>query len=206
MKTKHRILMTGLLTVLLAVFLPVSVMAANGWTLTAYPIRVLIDGEVFQPKDVNGNDVRLFTVDGTTYCPLRALAEAYGLEVGYDAASGTATVSTKGSTVVRAPDLTARDWSYQWRVEKAAESGGETVYSAVYAGTLDETEFQTWWKSFSEDEIRYHAEHLAAEVQSMNPGDASVMQFCYGSYQLGSVYTADGTQRSGFEAAAIWMN
>lgn len=33
-----------------------------------------------------------FTYNGTTYAPLRALAEAYGLEVGYDAEKKMATV------------------------------------------------------------------------------------------------------------------
>ena len=41
-------------------------------------------GEVLQPTDASGNPMEVFTYNGTTYAPLRALAEAYGLEVGYD--------------------------------------------------------------------------------------------------------------------------
>lgn len=55
-------------------------------------IKILVNGEEFHPKDVNGNDVMTFTYNGTTYAPLRALAEAYGLEVGYDAERKMATV------------------------------------------------------------------------------------------------------------------
>lgn len=56
-------------------------------------IKILVNGEEFKPKDANGDDVMTFTYNGTTYAPLRALAEAYGLEVGYDAEKRMATVS-----------------------------------------------------------------------------------------------------------------
>ena len=57
-------------------------------------IKILVDGEEFHPKDANGNDVMTFSYNGTTYAPLRALAEAYGLEVGYDSDRRMATVSS----------------------------------------------------------------------------------------------------------------
>lgn len=55
-------------------------------------IKILVNGEIFSPKDANGNDVMTFTYNGTTYAPLRAMAEAFGLEVGYDADRRMATV------------------------------------------------------------------------------------------------------------------
>lgn len=63
-------------------------------------IKILVNGEEFKPKDANGNDVMTFTYNGTTYAPLRALAEAYGLEVGYDAAKKMATVNSSDSVLV----------------------------------------------------------------------------------------------------------
>lgn len=61
-------------------------------------IKILVNGKEFQPKDASGNDAMTFTYNGTTYAPLRALAEAYGLEVGYDANLKMATVSEPGVT------------------------------------------------------------------------------------------------------------
>lgn len=55
-------------------------------------IKILVNGTEFEPKDANGKEVMTFVYDGTTYAPLRALAEAYGLEVGYDADRNMATV------------------------------------------------------------------------------------------------------------------
>ena len=61
-------------------------------SLSVSPINIEVNGTVFQPKDVNGNTVSLFVYSGTTYAPLRALAEAYGLTVGYDSEKKLATV------------------------------------------------------------------------------------------------------------------
>ena len=61
-------------------------------SLSVSPINIEVNGTVFQPKDVNGNTVSVFVYNGTTYAPLRALAEAYGLTVGYDSEKKLATV------------------------------------------------------------------------------------------------------------------
>ena len=56
-------------------------LAAEGaLTIRAVPVELLVNGELFHPKDVNGKDAMVFTCDGTTYAPVRALAEAYGLK------------------------------------------------------------------------------------------------------------------------------
>ena len=65
-------------------------------TIEVYPINVMVNGKVFQPTNANGDPVDVFNYNGTTYAPLRALAEAYGLEVGYDQEKNLATVSEPG--------------------------------------------------------------------------------------------------------------
>lgn len=62
------------------------------------PINIMVNGKVFQPKDANGQPADVFAYNGTTYAPLRALAEAYGLEVGYDEDKKLATVAEKTMT------------------------------------------------------------------------------------------------------------
>ena len=87
-----------LLTVGAACALAVTSFAAgNMISISVDPsVKILVNGSEFQPKDANGNDVMTFIYNGTTYAPLRALAEAYGLEVGYDAARNMATVNEPG--------------------------------------------------------------------------------------------------------------
>lgn len=85
MKGKIPSFLSGAIVTFLLVALPVTALAFSGAIkieIEISPIQVLVDGEVFQPEDVNGNDVMVFTYNGTTYAPLRALAEAYGLGVG----------------------------------------------------------------------------------------------------------------------------
>ena len=53
----------------------------------------------FIPKDASGNVVDILEYNGTTYAPLRALAEAYGLSVGYNAEKRMAEVTDQGQIV-----------------------------------------------------------------------------------------------------------
>lgn len=203
MKRKTTTFFAGVLVAALLLAMSVTALASDGSiTITIHPIRVLVNGEVFQPKDVNGKDVMVFTVNGTTYAPLRALAEAYGLEVGYDAAQNIATVNTPG-TAVPVHD----DFASHWTVtEKPVTNyGNEKIFTAKYSGELSMSEFKSWWKSFSEEEIAAGAEQLAAEAQSLVPGNLVTMYFSYGTYNLGSAYSRNGIESSNFSPAGVWI-
>ena len=65
MKSRLLSFVAGVAAALLLVALPVTALASDGsLTLTIHPIKALVNGEVFQPKDVQGNDVLVFTYDG----------------------------------------------------------------------------------------------------------------------------------------------
>jgi len=63
-------------------------------------ITILIDGEVFEPKDVNGDPVEVFVYDGTTYVPIRALTEKFGKTVKYDDETDTASIDTPENSLI----------------------------------------------------------------------------------------------------------
>lgn len=85
---------SGFLCAALVFSLALSALAISGrMTIEVDPVNIQVNGETFAPTDVNGQEVPVFAYNGTTYAPLRALAEAYGLEVGYDAAANLATVT-----------------------------------------------------------------------------------------------------------------
>ena len=69
-------------------------------------IEIYINGAKLVPKDVNGNYVQPFVVDGTTYLPIRAVAEAVGYDVNYDDETHTATLSPKTKEVSPSPSPT----------------------------------------------------------------------------------------------------
>ena len=52
-------------------------------------IKIVVDGNEITPKDVNGNIVEPFIIDGTTYLPVRALANALGEEVSWEQSTST---------------------------------------------------------------------------------------------------------------------
>lgn len=108
-------------------------------TIEVWPINILINGETFQPYDVNGTEVPVFVYNGTTYAPLRALAEAYGLVVGYDGEKNQATVSS--------PEYIAEQ-------EAADAAAQESTFSDDYSKWTPEQEagyqeFKAMWREFS---------------------------------------------------------
>ncbi len=52
-------------------------------------IKIQIEGEEITPLDANGNAVEPFIVNGTTYLPVRAISNALGKYVTWDASSNT---------------------------------------------------------------------------------------------------------------------
>ena len=209
MKKRFLSFAAGALTALLISSTAVTALAASGAIrIEVSPISVLVDGEVFQPKDAKGNDVMVFTYNGTTYAPLRALAEAYGLEVGYDGERNIATVSSRPTQ----PQPSIADTGYagfekQWTVKEkpVTNYGDEKIFTATYSGDLSRSEFKAWWKSYDLSTIKEYAERMIAEVQSEVPGYIVTAYFSYGQYNLGSVHAESDFTGGNFDAAGVWI-
>lgn len=209
MKKRFLSFAAGALTALLISATTVTALAASGAIqIEVSPISVLVDGEVFQPKDAKGNDVMVFTYNGTTYAPLRALAEAYGLEVGYDGERHIATVS-KQPTQTQPPiaDTGYAGFEKQWTVKEkpVTNYGDEKIFTVTYSGDLSRNEFKAWWKSYDLSTIKEYAERMMAEVQSEVPGYIVTAYFSYGQYNLGSVHAESDFTGSNFDAAGVWI-
>lgn len=209
MKKRFLSFAAGALTALLISATTVTALAASGAIrIEVSPINVLVDGEVFQPKDAKGNDVMVFTYNGTTYAPLRALAEAYGLEVGYDGERHIATVS-KQPTQTQPPiaDTGYAGFEKQWTVKEkpVTNYGDEKIFTVTYSGDLSRSEFKAWWKSYDLSTIKEYAERMMAEVQSEVPGYIVTAYFSYGQYNLGSVHAESDFTGSNFDAAGVWI-
>lgn len=59
-------------------------------------IKVMLNGKEITPTDANGNVVEPFIIDGTTYLPVRGVASALGMNVGWDAATSTVNLDNPG--------------------------------------------------------------------------------------------------------------
>ena len=60
-------------------------------------IQVVLDGTSLTLRDSDGDVVEPFIINGTTYLPLRAIAEALGLDVAWNGSTSTVTLTTAGS-------------------------------------------------------------------------------------------------------------
>lgn len=59
-------------------------------------IKVMLNGKEITPTDANGNAVEPFIIDGTTYLPVRGVASALGMNVGWDATTNTVKLDNPG--------------------------------------------------------------------------------------------------------------
>lgn len=162
----------GALCATLIFSLSISALAISGrMTIEVSPINIQVNGETFVPKDVNGAEVPVFAYQGTTYAPLRALAEAYGLEVGYDQATNMATVVDPDAPTAPADDAKTTfgsdaghgfDYSYEefralWHVQPIGQQ--------CFVSAIDETG-EEWWNSAPLEVANEYARRLASEYTS----------------------------------------
>ncbi len=63
-------------------------------------IKIKLNGQEVRPKDANGNYVEPFIIDGTTYLPVRAVANALGINVNWDSSTNSVLLSNQGSQSV----------------------------------------------------------------------------------------------------------
>lgn len=61
-------------------------------------IKIYIDGAEIVPKDANGNVVEPFTMNGTTYLPVRAISNAFGKDVEWDGTTQSVYIGKKDQT------------------------------------------------------------------------------------------------------------
>lgn len=77
--------------------LSLSVSASSGTVtkeLNYADIKIQLDGKELIPMDANGKYVEPFIIDGTTYLPVRGIASALRLDVGWDGATKTVLLTT----------------------------------------------------------------------------------------------------------------
>lgn len=81
-------------------------------------LSFLLNGEKWTPEDANGNKAAPISYKGTTYVPLRAVAEATGAEIKFDGAKGQISISTgseaSNSQGVRSPFSVDNVSHFKW--------------------------------------------------------------------------------------------
>lgn len=167
MKKRIPTFVAGMVTMALIGSIGFTALATTGQlTITVDPVNIQVNGATFAPTDAKGNSVPVFALNGTTYAPLRALAEAYGLEVGYDKGSNMATVGEKGTIPTpttepttpvdpnRVPDITVDELKAMFKFDETFELNGNNDYLFMYCGDRAIDEFNEWWGALNKDDIK----------------------------------------------------
>lgn len=68
-------------------------------SITYRGISLTLDGQPIVPVDAEGRSVEPFILDGTTYLPVRGVANALSLDVAWDGTTNTVTLTSGGSSV-----------------------------------------------------------------------------------------------------------
>lgn len=94
-----RSFLMGMVTMLLIVSFAIPALAAynQALTVTYNDIKIRVNGQYFTPKDVSGRVVEPFIYQGTTYLPIRGVAQAVGYTVNWDQATQTVDLSNGGN-------------------------------------------------------------------------------------------------------------
>lgn len=143
--------LTGILMCVLAVGLGITAMAATRTITVEDEVGITINGARFQPKDAKGNAVPLFSYNGTTYAPVRAICEAAGMRVDYDSATYTAVLTTEEQLISSRPDGTQYITADQAKTI-ALKDAGVNASDAVFLKTrLD------WEDGRAEYEVEFYS-------------------------------------------------
>lgn len=126
--------LSGVLATALALGLGSAALAASRSIQIEDGITVTINGARFSPKNAKGDSVPLFSYDGTTYAPIRALCEAAGMTVSYDSALRTARITTGDMALAADPNSASYITASRAR-ELALQHAGVSSADAVFLQT-----------------------------------------------------------------------
>ena len=83
-------------TILLSAGSALAASVARNISVTYRNIKIVVNGQQFTPRDSQGNIVEPFIYGGTTFLPLRAVGEAFGLDVEWDGNTSTVSIGEGG--------------------------------------------------------------------------------------------------------------
>lgn len=84
-------------------------------------IKININGTEHNPTNAQGETVEPFIYDGTTYLPVRAVADALGMDVAWDDATSTVTLTDKSSGNVN-KEFVRQENEFHAKIEKRLEA------------------------------------------------------------------------------------
>lgn len=148
-------------------------------------VNVYINGDKIIPMDVNGNVVNPILKDGTTYLPVRAVAEAFGKMVSWEQETHTVLLSSferpepeEGKTYAFVNKASGKAISL---TDKGLEM--EAFYHYSHQGfTLTKAETENYWYITANNDKNFdvngNSKNPGAKIITYNKGTADNQKFC----------------------------
>lgn len=163
MKNQLKGFISGVLVTLLVVGIIGTAAATVGTepaTLVYSNIRVTLDGKELSLTNANGATVEPFIIGGTTYLPVRGIANAFGLNVAWDSATSTVVLTTPGSAQP-APSQPPAQTGTPTTGQRNALTKAKQYLSIMpfsYSGLIKQLEYE----GYSKEEATYGADNCEA--------------------------------------------
>ena len=161
---KCRSFLLGFLASAIVFCLAIPAIAAGGtvkWDSVFVGAKIVIDGETLAPKDVNGNPVDAVIYKGTTYVPVRAMADAAGMSVEWDQDTRTVYLTTgEGEEPQPAEPADARSnaeisEAAMENFLKKAEAGNYTIAGEEVKGSVCSEDLVIYFRPIRYDDVDY---------------------------------------------------
>ena len=108
-------------------------------------VNIYIDGAKFYPKDVNGEHVDAFIYNGTTYLPIRAIGEAYGMDLQWEGSTSSVYVEKHDrfcAPIIKSIELLGTGGKLPV-IEDWVFLQSESIIKVNYEGKADRVDFYT---------------------------------------------------------------
>ena len=94
-------------------------------TVTSGHINLVVNGEQVIPRDAAGNAVEPFVFEGTTFLPVRAVADIAGMDVGWDGETNTITLDRVNHFLGTWAWVDSPQWRYNFYDDGTGTRGSE---------------------------------------------------------------------------------
>lgn len=166
MKNKKYLIFTAIFCIAFAIVVSATAVSYIKTIEVSTDINLSVNGQAFIPKDANGNPVEVFVYNGTTYVPIRGIAQAFGCDISYDANTKTAIINEKGKTVEQPTqnnNASPQNGNLNPTMgqQNALKSANKylDLMAFSYSGLIKQLEYE----EYSQDEAIYAADNCGAD-------------------------------------------
>jgi hypothetical protein len=132
---RRKVIMSAFLSFIIVASMSVGALAASNLTvIKAYlntGIKVSVDGAPWTPKDASGKVTSPITYNNTTYLPVRAVGDAFGVKVGWNAATNTVLLGESGEVAALTLNFPADRYPDTAAHIQSAIASGETATCTI---------------------------------------------------------------------------